>query len=197
MSLHQLDWKWQAFEYVLLFERLGKIDRFRSYRAVPCPAEPSLAAPWIARENAQIYWLNCNTFKMRSCFCIWGYVHPPVSWSVHPVRACKGMGAGEGVRRGKRRLAWPNLLQSCLPNLIALPKITESFTNFACCLEGWNTLSGQTAAFQEKYQHLLRLHPHWLLFWGPILTLRISPKSVNLASSYSRDLGNLKPQPQC
>ena len=182
------------YYYLSVWVKSIDSDRTVPFRAVPCRALPrhKLRAKMLKFIDWIVTLLRCVLASAYEGMSI-----HPVSWSVHPVRACKGMGAGEGVRRGKRRLAWPNLLQSCLPNLIALPEITESFTNFACCLEGWNTLSGQTAAFQEKYQHLLRLHPHWLLFWGPILALRISPTSVNLASSYTKDLGNLTPQPQC
>ena len=135
---------------------------------MPLRSVPSLAVPWIVRQNAHICLLNRNTFKKRSCFCIWGHVLPPVSWSVHPVMACKGMGAGEGVRRRKRRLAWPNLLQGCLPSVITLAR-NYRILHQCCLLLGRlrYTLSRPTAAFQVQYQHLLRLYPHWVLFLKP------------------------------
>ena len=166
-------------------------DRTVPFRAVPSRVLPrrELRAKMLKFIDWIVTLLRCVLASAYEGMSIHLSVGPSIQWGL----------AKRWVRaRGKRRLAWPNLLQGCLPNVITLAQ-NYRILHQCCLLLGRfkYTLSGPTAAFQEQYQHLLRLHPHWLLFWGPILTLRISPTSVNLASSYTKDLGNLTPQPQC
>ena len=134
---------------------------------------------------------------MHSCFCM--RVCPSTSQLVRP--SSEGLqrdGCGGGCEEGEETFGVTKFAARLSSKSHSLAR-NYRILHQCCLLLGRlkYTLSGLTAAFQEQYHHLWRLHPHWLLFWGSIFTLGISPKSVNLASSYSKDPGNWTPQPQC